>query len=232
MPKGKKSSDLSSVFYLIIATAVSALFWFLPLTWVLLYPFRLFVTFIHEGGHALAAILTDGTVEQLVVYANASGETYTRGGHPLLIASAGYLTSCAYGATLLALSRYSHLAERMLSINSFVIIIVTFAFSDDPFTLALGSVISFGLFVAALSRLFFCHFLLNFLAVQCCINAILDLQTLINVSRRTGIHSDALIMEKVTLIPAWLWAFAWACLSGLFLLLGLYIYSRSGSGRK
>ncbi|MFM8394316.1 MAG: M50 family metallopeptidase, partial [Acidobacteriota bacterium] len=151
---------------------------------------------------------------------------------PLLIASAGYLTSCGYGAMLLALSRHGRRAEMMLILNAGVITAVTFAFSDDLFTMVIGIALSVGLLIAANARIFWGHFLLNFLAVQCCINAILDLRTLLRVASSSGLHSDALIMEKVTLIPAWLWAVTWAILAGLFLLLGLHIYARSGSGRK
>jgi hypothetical protein len=39
---------------LLVAVALSVLLWFIPFAEVLTYPFRLFVTFIHEGGHALA----------------------------------------------------------------------------------------------------------------------------------------------------------------------------------
>jgi len=41
---------------LLIATAISVVLWFVPYAEVLTYPFRIFVTFIHEGGHALAAL--------------------------------------------------------------------------------------------------------------------------------------------------------------------------------
>ena len=34
---------------------------------VLTYPFRIFVTFIHEGGHAIAALLTGNSVESLSI---------------------------------------------------------------------------------------------------------------------------------------------------------------------
>lgn len=232
MAKRKNTDDFNSIFFLIVATFVSILFWILPLTGFLLYPFRLFVTFIHEGGHALAAILTNGTVDQILVYANASGETYSRGGQTLVIASAGYLTSCAYGALLLAISRQGRFSERMLILNSVVIALIAVVLSDDTFTMMIGIGLCVGLIIAAHSRPFLSHFLLNFLAVQCCINAILDLLTLIRVSGSASVHSDALILEKLTRVPSLLWAFTWAVISGLFLLGGLLIYSRGGTVRK
>ena len=41
---------------LLAAAALGLALWFVPYAWVLAYPFKLFVTFIHEGGHALAAL--------------------------------------------------------------------------------------------------------------------------------------------------------------------------------
>src|SRR5258705_2516253 len=83
---------------LLIATAISITLWFIPFAEFLTYPFRLFVTFIHEGGHALAALLTGNSVQSLSVALNASGETYTtKGGliSQILISSSGYLSSMA-----------------------------------------------------------------------------------------------------------------------------------------
>jgi len=62
---------------LLLAAAVSIALWFIPFAGVLSYPFRIFVTFIHEGGHAVAALLTGNSVQSLSVAMNASGETYT-----------------------------------------------------------------------------------------------------------------------------------------------------------
>src|SRR6185369_10471072 len=79
---------------LLVAATISVLLWFIPYAEVLTYPFRIFVTFIHEGGHALAALLTGNSVQSLSVSMNASGETYTtRGGlfSEILVSSAGYL---------------------------------------------------------------------------------------------------------------------------------------------
>src|SRR5918992_1367014 len=91
---------------LLIATLITLALWFLPYTSFLTYPFRLFVTFIHEGGHALAALLTGNSVESLSIATNASGETYTtRGGaiSQIFVASAGYVGAMTYGALLLVL---------------------------------------------------------------------------------------------------------------------------------
>ena len=81
---------------LLIAATISVVLWFIPFAEFLTYPFRIFVTFIHEGGHALAALLTGNSVASLSVAMNASGETYTTQGgliSQIAISSAGYIGS-------------------------------------------------------------------------------------------------------------------------------------------
>src|SRR3989441_10320767 len=93
---------------LILAAIISVILWFVPFAEILAYPFRIFVTFIHEGGHAIAALLTGNSVESLRIAMDGSGETYTtKGGlwSQALVASAGYIGSMAYGALLLILIR-------------------------------------------------------------------------------------------------------------------------------
>src|SRR5206468_7787945 len=88
---------------LLIAAAISVVLWFIPFAEVLTYPFRIFVTFIHEGGHAIAALLTGNSVAALSVAMNASGETYTTQGgmiSQVLVSSAGYIGSMIFGALL------------------------------------------------------------------------------------------------------------------------------------
>src|SRR4026207_737952 len=95
---------------LLIAAALSIVLWFIPFAEFLTYPFRIFVTFIHEGGHAIAALLTGNSVASLSVAMNASGETYTTQGgawSQMFVASAGYLGSMAFGALLLVAIRQS-----------------------------------------------------------------------------------------------------------------------------
>src|ERR1041384_6042485 len=102
---------------LLVAATISVLLWFIPYAEFLTYPFRIFVTFIHEGGHALAALLTGNAVESLSVATNASGETYTSQGgvfSQMLVASSGYLGSMAFGAALLVMIRKAIAARVVL----------------------------------------------------------------------------------------------------------------------
>jgi hypothetical protein len=81
--------EKDSLKFLLAASALTVALWFIPFASFAVYPFRIFVTFIHEGGHALATLATLGDVEQVVVHPNGSGETYSVGGLQLLIANAG-----------------------------------------------------------------------------------------------------------------------------------------------
>ena len=57
---------------LLTAAVISIVLWFIPFAELLTYHFRLFVTFIHEGGHAIAALLTGNSVESLSIATNAN----------------------------------------------------------------------------------------------------------------------------------------------------------------
>src|SRR5947207_6061975 len=116
---------------LLLAAILSIALWFIPFAEVLSYPFRLFVTFIHEGGHALAALVTGNSVQSLSVAMNASGETYTTHGSlfsQMLISSAGYLGSMAFGALLLVLIRRSVAARIVLAGSAVLIFGLTLIF--------------------------------------------------------------------------------------------------------
>src|SRR6185295_6411267 len=116
---------------LLIAAAISIALWFIPFAEILNYPFRLFVTFIHEGGHAIAALLTGNSVQSLSVAMNTSGETYTtKGGlfSQMFISSAGYLGSMAFGSLLLVLIRRSVAARIVLAGSSALILGLTLIF--------------------------------------------------------------------------------------------------------
>src|SRR5918998_3772208 len=143
---------------LIIATALTLALWFIPFASVLTYPFRLFVTFIHEGGHALAAVLTGNSVQSLSVSFDTSGLTETLvapGGFfsRFFISSAGYLGAIAFGALLLWLIRHRFKARVLLAGSALLIAALTVVFgfvapltnfSLQPFTVLAGATITAG----------------------------------------------------------------------------------------
>jgi Peptidase M50B-like len=67
---------------------------------LVLYPVTLLVTFLHEFGHALGAILTGGNVEGMQINPDGSGYTVTRGGSPGVVLMGGYLGSAILGNLL------------------------------------------------------------------------------------------------------------------------------------
>jgi hypothetical protein len=227
---------------LLAAAAISIVLWFIPFAEILTYPFRIFVTFIHEGGHAIAALLTGNSVGSLSVAMNASGETYTtRGGlvSQTLVASAGYIGSMAYGGLLLVLIRKA-IAARIVLIGSAVVIFsltLIYGFltpifysgvlSGIPFTVIAGTSLSVGLVaLAKFASARLATFSVCFLAVQCVLNALSDLKTVFFLSSpfAPSVPTDAVNMANSTGIPAFIWAVIWIALALVILALAMRIY--------
>jgi len=234
---------------LLVAAAISIALWFIPFAEVLTYPFRIFVTFIHEGGHALAALVTGNSVASLSVAMNASGETYTSQGgffSQILVASAGYLGSMAFGALLLVLIRRSVAARVVLIGSAAIVFALTLIFglfkplvtgnslSGIPFTLVAGVLLSIGLVaLAKFASPRVATFFVSFLAVQCVLNALLDLKTVFFLSSpfAPSVHTDAINMASATGIPAIFWTIVWIGIAFgiLWFVMRLYIVSRDSA---
>jgi peptidase M50B-like protein len=227
---------------LLIGAALSIVLWFIPFAELLTYPFRLFVTFIHEGGHAIAALVTGNSVESLSIATNASGETYmSQGGtiSQIFVASAGYLGSMVYGALLLVLIRRSIAARMVLIGSAGIVLALTLVFgffkpifagvawSGIPFTLLSGTLLSLGLIaLARMASARVASFFVSFLAVQCILNALLDLKTVFFLSSpfAPSVPTDALNMANATGIPAIFWSTMWIAVSLVILLLAMRLY--------
>ena len=92
---------------LVILTSILIIYFFLdvliPFGGLILYPVKLFVTFLHEFGHAFGAVITGGDVVSLQVNADGSGVTATSGGVRAVTIMGGYLGSAIFGNILLYL---------------------------------------------------------------------------------------------------------------------------------
>jgi hypothetical protein len=231
---------------LLIAAIITIGLWYIPIIGWLAYPFRIFVTFIHEGGHALAALLTGNSVASLSVALDGSGETYTSQGNILsqiFVSSAGYVGATAFGALLLVLIRRS-IASRIVLIGSAVFILaLTLIFglfkpifsgawgglTGVPFTLVSGVALAAGLVaVAKYAKPKVATLFVSFLAVQCVLNAIFDLKTIFSLSiPGSNQPTDAQNMAAATGVPAMFWAMVWIGLSFLILSGAMRFYANN-----
>src|ERR1051325_682366 len=232
---------------LMTAAVISIVLWFIPFAEILTYPFRIFVTFIHEGGHAIAALLTGNSVQSLSIATNASGETYTSQGgtiSQMLVASAGYLVSMTFGAFLLVLIRKAIAARVVLLGSAALVFALTMIYglikpamtglvsSALPFTILAGTLLSLGLIaIAKYAKPRVATFFVSLLAVQCILNALLDLKTVFFLSSpfAPSVPTDAVNMANATGIPALVWAILWIAMAVAILgvAMRLYITSRN-----
>src|SRR5262245_15248150 len=233
---------------LLLASAISIALWFIPFASWLVYPIQLFVTFIHEGGHALAALLTGGSVHSLSVAPDGSGMVMSSSGSTLsmmITSSAGYVGAIAFGALLLYLIRIGVRPNIVLFFCSVLIGILTVVFGfltpalnlfsgqvgifSVGFTVFAGAFIAVALFLAATYlRGWWANFILSFLAVQCLLNALFNIRDLFLISSMTPYaHSDAVNMAQATGIPAILWVFIWLGISILIMSLAMRMYAYS-----
>ncbi|MCY4018784.1 MAG: M50 family metallopeptidase [Chloroflexi bacterium] len=200
---------------------------------MLLYPLRLFVTFVHEAGHALAALISGGQVQGFTVNANGSGVAVTAGGNRALILPAGYLGAALFGSLLYLLSnRAPRWASGIaMALGVFLIgISAIYGRSDAsglPITLAIG--VGFGLFillVGAKAPRVIVQLLLSILAVVTALEAVYDLWYLVGNSGvgRGDVRNDAaaFAQEITPLLPAAVIALLWAGIA--VAMLGAAIY--------
>lgn len=236
---------------LLIATLASVALWlvswFIPLTNYLFYPLQLFATFIHEGSHVLAALLTGSSVKSLTVSPDTSGVVWsvsTSWLSQLVISSAGYLGTTAFGTFLLVWMRYDFSSRIGLYISAGFVGLMTIFFGllmpiynifsanvtigSVAFTVFSGAILTAGLFaIGYFANLKWANFALAFLSVQCLLNAIFSLKELFLISATTDMQSDAVNMANATGIPSIMWVFIWIGISVLMISIGLRIYAVS-----
>lgn len=239
---------------LLIAAVITIALWFVPYAEWLVYPVRLFVTFIHECSHALATLLTGGSVRSLTVFSNGEGVVWSGIGEgnwfaQALFSSAGYLGTTFFGTALLLLIRRNFSPRVVLySLAGFIgLMTMIFGFfvplfnlfggqvtlASIAFTSVAGLILSAALVgIARFGSLKVANFAVVFLAVQLVLNAILDLKSLFIVSTTTDAHNDAANMAQITGIPAVAWILIWIVVSVVMISVGLRVYAVSQKGNQ
>jgi hypothetical protein len=177
---------------------------------------QLFLTFVHEACHGLAAVLTGGTFVSLAVHPDASGVAYTRGGFRPLILIAGYAGACLWGGGLLLAARHRG-PERLIcwGLAAFMLVL-TLGWTRDWFGLPAGLAFAgFFAWVAVRGAGWVVSWLLAFLAVRSILNAFHDLWVLLRLAGNGPLTDADLLSRELTLglVPPIVFAFAIAACS-------------------
>lgn len=197
---------------LLMASGLAVLLWFLPFAEVIAYPIRIFVTILHEAAHAVMAWATGGSVASIRVSSDGSGLTATRGGSLLFISSAGYIGTMAYGVLLLLLCGRPRQARVVLAITALFIGVISLGLirpvGSSGFLLGLALGVG-GAGIAIFGSPPLTQFVVGFLGVESCLNALFDLKALVYLSTGSDVKTDARNLQELTHIPAVVWAILW-----------------------
>lgn len=215
-----------------MAAAVSLALSVTPWGHLLLYPFKLFTTWVHECGHAVMTLMVGGSVHSIAIEPDTSGLTRSlipsgriaRG----LVASSGYLGATIVGCLLMAATRVEKWTRAILRTVGAIMLVTLVIWMRNLFgvvvVLAWGTAL---LVLARPRRGTASRFVLSLLAIQVALNAVYDLRVLFLVE---GGRSDADAMARLFLLPAWVWAGVWM-LTSLGMLGGTLWITRVRSSR-
>lgn len=240
-----KPTDRLELRTLAFALLASLLLWNLPIGGVLLYPFKLLATWLHELSHGLAMLLTGVGFDRVLIYRDTSGLAYgsSEAGRlaSAVIAAAGYMGTPLWGALLLVVSPDARWARRALLVLAALLVGTAVTVIDMPDGDRFGpwAIGAIGAACAAAAlvmpgrlRLAIAHFI----AAQSCVDALLDIRVLLRPSQVVGGKiagaSDAHNMAQATFATTATWAvWTWAIIWLLWSLAVLYVALRVSGSR-
>lgn len=213
-PTGQRRPALVLMVVAVLLAIVGAT----PIGQVALYPVSLFVTLIHEVCHALAAVLSGGTVVDLRVSRDLSGLTITQGGLVPAIASAGYVGASIIGALVIALpGRLARATFVGLALAPAVTLVFFHPANVFTWVTCAAGLAALLLLAIFLPRSWAAPLQL-FLGLEIGLNALRDVATALLLTG-TGAHvqTDADLMSSALFLRPVVWAAIWAGLSVLVL---------------
>ena len=188
----------------------------------ILYPIHLLVTFLHELGHALGAVLTGGKVLSIEIDPDTSGRTRSAGGWFGVILMGGYIGSALLGNIIFYIgARKQKWAEATIAVLCAAMVFSGIYWYSDGFTL--GFLVAFALGLYAFSR--FTNFeqeILMFLGLASILYIIQDF--------RVGPSSDLEAYAKhMVILPKVAWMYIWLGIAILLCLLNLRMIIKNGA---
>jgi len=182
----------------------------------LLYPFKLLVIFFHETSHALATLLTGGTVKNLVVIQQQGGYVISEGGNRFIILNSGYLGSLIWGILIFTIAVYNKLNKIAMMSLAVIVGVITLLFVRNLFAVV------FGLILTAVMLLtgYYLHvritnFFLRLIGLTSMIYVPLDI--LYDTVYQSHLKSDARMLADEYGGAAMIWGMMWLIISAIML---------------
>jgi hypothetical protein len=211
----------------IVAAVVVYALWSTPVV----HPLKIFVVFLHEVSHGLAAILTGGRIERIELSAAEGGLCVTRGGSRFLILNAGYLGSLLWGALFLVVGARSRRDRELVAAMGLVTVTVTLLYVRTVFGFAYGLVAGAALlFVATRLPVAVADAVLRVIGAVSCLYAVWDIAS--DVLLRNPRGSDAAALARLTGVPATAWGLLWTVVSLAVSIAALRIAWRGNERRR
>jgi hypothetical protein len=206
-------------------------YWLLPVLVVaciiawnnpVLTPLKILVVFLHEGSHALATLLTGGSVLAMHIVPNQGGEVLSVGGWPVVIISAGYIGSLLWGALILVLAARSNADRWIMAMLGIGMLVLTTFFVRNLYGLGFGLLGG----VAALACAKFLSTWLNDLLLK-----LIGVVTMLYVPMdifsdtlaRSELRSDARILAEYLGGTTMFWGVLWLIVSVMVIATTLYL---------
>ncbi len=169
----------------------------------ILYPINLLVTFLHEFGHAMGAILTGGSVEDLNIRADSSGYCKSLGGNIAVILMGGYIGSAIFGNLLFYFgTKKPNYARITLIVLSCAMLFASLYWYTTPFTT--GLLIAFSVvFILLAYYTDFSSYILMFIGLASILHIIDDF----NVGPSSDLKKYTEVFGNV--IPQHVWMYIW-----------------------
>jgi len=216
----------------VLALVASLLLWNLPFGGLVLFPFKLLATWLHEMSHGVTMLATGAGFSHLEIYRDTSGIAFAErgvgGAGRAVIASAGYMGAALLGGAMLVLGQSGRRARGILLGFAVALALSLVFWVRNDF--GMSAVAIGALMCAAMARFApesAALLLVNFVAAQACINAVLDIRVLFRptlvINGEVVRVSDAHNMAAASFGSHWLWAGVWLGFSFVCLFAALRI---------
>lgn len=201
---------MNQIGYLLGLLILIAFCWQYPI----LYPLKILVVFFHESSHALATLLTGGSVKELVINADQGGHVISQGGNTFIIYSAGYLGSLLWGMVIYLASVKTRYDSYIMMALGITVMLITVLFGRSVFSWLFG-LITGAVMVFLGKRLDeqINDVLLRLIGLTNMLYVPLDIYS--DTIERSHLQSDAYFLAQATFGSASFWGAIWLLLSVL-----------------